>query len=246
MSGRRWLNRTVMGACAMLAGCNLLSGAADLVLDPDAASLVDVEGGGGPGGPDGPDSAMRGGQDGPVDPGDGGPLPMTDGATVDAMDAAPPRPDGGRFVFVTSTQLIGNLGGVAGADTSCTTIATSAGLGGAWMAWVSTPASAASSRLTSAGPWYLVTGVRVAASKAVLAASFGAIEHAIDRDELGGQRINSPVWTGGSVPSDCSDWTSGVANTFGTTGNTQYANFEWESLGNAMCNTTHRLYCFEN
>lgn len=236
MAGRRW----VIGACAMLAGCNLLSGAADLVTGSGDGGPVDVV----PDGSIAPDGGT-GGKDGSIDARDGAVGPIPD-ASVDAMDGGPSRPDGGRFVFVTSTQTTGDLMGVAGADTSCTSLAASAGLGGAWMAWVSTMASSAPSRLTSAGPWYLVTGALVAASKAELTA-FGVIEHAIDRDERGTMRINSPVWTGGSFGFlNCSDWTSAAAGMSGTTGTTQFATMEWQQMGTATCDLTHRLYCFEN
>jgi hypothetical protein len=244
MLGRRWL----CGACAMLAGCNLLSGAADLVAGADPGTSGDVDAGfdgslaaagdSSGGGPDGSRDATT--------TSDGGTLPIPD-AAIDALDASPPRPDGGRFVFVSSTQTTGDLGGVAGADMSCTTFAVNAGLGGVWMAWVSTGASAASSRLTSAGPWYLVTGARVAASKAALAGN-AALEHPIDRDEQGVQRISSPVWTGTGLGNfgDCSSWTSPLASIMAETGSTQYASLQWQQLGSAACSTTHRLYCFEN
>ena len=244
MAGRRWL----IGACAMLAGCNLLSGAADLATGPDQEVLAgDSEGGlDGSQDPDAPANAS--GQDGSPDATstkDGGTMPTAD-SSIDAMDASPPRPDGGRFVFVTSTQTTGDLGGVAGADKSCTTIAATAGLGGVWIAWVDTTASAASSRLTSAGPWYLVTGARVAASKATLT-GFTPLDRPIDRDEHGAQRINSPVWTGDSFGfMDCNNWSSAVSSMNGGTGSTQFATPEWRQFGTAGCNTTHRLYCFEN
>lgn len=244
MAGRRWL----IGACAMLAGCNLLSGAADLVTGPDQATVAgDIEAG--LDGSRDPDSDTAVGPDGSRDAegaNDGGTLPIPDSSS-DAMDASPPRPDGGRFVFVTSTQSDGNLGGVAVADQSCTMVAASAGLGGVWIAWVGTPASAPSLRLTSAGPWYLVTGARVAASKAALT-GFAPIDRPIDRDEQGVQRINSAVWTGGGFGGfgDCTSWTSAGAAMMGGTGNTQFATPEWRQFGTAACNTTHRLYCFEN
>ena len=241
MLGRRWL----FGACAMLAGCNLLSGATDLVTgaepgvigDRDAGldGALDRGGDTGGGGPDGSRDAMT--------TNDGGTLP--DAAFN--LDASPP--DGGRLVFVTSAQTAGNLGGVPGADQSCTTYAANAGLGGAWMAWVTTAASPASSRLTSAGPWYLVTGERVAASKATLAGAT-TLDRPIDRDEHGVQRINSPVWTGlssgGNGGGDCSNWTSTFVSLTGAAGDTQYASFAWQQFGNAACSTAHRLYCFQN
>jgi hypothetical protein len=173
---------------------------------------------------------------------DRGPLPD---AAFD-QDASPP--DGGRLVFVTSAQMAGNLGGVAGADQTCTMYAANAGLGGAWTAWVTTAASPASSRLTSAGPWYLVTGERVAATKSTLAGAT-TLDRAIDRDEHGVQRINSPVWTGvssGGMGGDCTNWTSTFVSMSGATGDTQYASFSWQQFSSAACSTAHRLYCFEN
>jgi hypothetical protein len=243
MVGRRW----GIGACVMLAGCNLLSGAADLVTGADDA------GPGSPGALDGavtPDGEALGpdggdGSDGTVEGKDGAVRPGSDAS--DASDAGPPpRPDGGRFVFVTSGQTTGDLKGAAGADMTCGAIATDAGLGGVWMAWVTTSAGGASTRLTSAGPWYLVTGTRVATSKAELS-NVSMLEHAIDRDELGGMRINSPVWTGGSfVFASCTDWTSAAPGAVGTVGNTQFTNPAWQEMTTVPCNTLHRLYCFEN
>lgn len=243
MLGRRWL----FGACAMLAGCNLLSGATDLVTGAgaDAGASGDVDAGlDGALAPD--DDTSGGGPDGSRDArtnNDGGTLP--DAAFE--LDASPPRPDGGRLVFVTSAQTAGDLGGVAGADMTCTMFAASAGLGGAWMAWVTTAASPASSRLTSAGPWYLVTGERVAATKSTLT-GVTTLDRAIDRDEHGVQRVNSPVWTGVSFGSvgDCSNWTSTFVSMSAGTGDTQYASYQWQQFGSAACSTAHRLYCFEN
>lgn len=248
MAGRRW----VIGACVMLAGCNLLSGAADLVAGTDDGGPGSA--GGGPDGSVTPDGEAAVGPDGTaqndgaiVDGKDGAVRPGADGAS-DASDASPPppRPDGGRFVFVTSTQATGDLKGVAGADMTCGAIATDAGLGGVWMAWVSTSASGASTRLTSAGPWYLVTGTLVATSKSELS-NVSMLQHPIDRDELGGMRTSSPVWTGGTFGFvTCTDWTSLAPGAVGTVGNTQFANISWQEMTTVACSTTHRLYCFEN
>jgi len=235
MGGRRW----VIGACAMLAGCNLLSGAADLVAGPDDGT----PGGAGIDGSLGPDGAT-GGTDGSVDAKDGAVRPMLDGSA--ALDAGVPRPDGGRLVFVTSVETNGALSGVAGADTQCASLAASAGLGGAWTAWVSSVASTAPSRLTSAGPWYLVDGTLVATSKAELA-GFGMIEHAIDRDEQGATHTNSAVWTGGAFGyANCNDWSSLAPGAVGTTGSTQLSGPGWQEMSTAACSSTHSLYCFEN
>jgi hypothetical protein len=241
MRGRRWL----FGVCALLAGCNLLSGATDLVTGVDPGVIGDVDAGfDGSLAPDGDISSV--GPDGSRDAmttNDQGPL-------LDAaLDQDASLPDGGRYVFVTAAQTSGDLGGVVGADKTCTMFAASAGLGGVWMAWVTTAASPASSRLTSVGPWYLVTGERVAATKSTLMGAT-TLDRPIDRDAHGVQQINSPVWTGlpigGSAGGDCSNWTSTFVATNGGTGDTQYASFAWQQSGSAACSTAHRLYCFEN
>ncbi len=244
MVGRRW----IFGACVLLAGCNLLSGVADLAtgpengmgLDADAASRAAFgEGGGEDGG-----SESTSSPDARSDDARGSANDATLDASVD-VDSSKPRPDGGLFVFVTSAQVTGDLKGIAGADVVCKVAAAGAGLGGMWTAWLTSNAGTGSSRLAGAGPWYLVTGELVASSKMQLA-SFGSLSHAIDRDELGTMRIGSPVWTGGMFAlQTCTDWTSAAAGA-GTTGSTQFATAEWQQFSTAACNTTHRLYCFED
>lgn len=152
-------------------------------------------------------------------------------------------------VFVTSTLTNGRFGGVAGADTRCNQTATAQGLGGKWVAWVSEGPSGphAIDRVTSAGPWFLVTGEMVAATKAALAG--GTLLHAIDRDEKGAQVPvdNDEVWTGTGPNGqyggrDCDKWTTGSEGNYGQATNT---NGDWTRAGSKGCGNASRLYCFE-
>jgi hypothetical protein len=238
----------IFGACVMLAGCNLLSGAADLVTgeaDPDSGAPVDH-----PPRPDGgtsPTSVVDGATDGLF-----GADTRSD-AGIDAADAGPPRPNGGRFVFVTSTTSNGNLGGLAGADTRCNQLAQAAGLGGTWVAWLSTGAAGgggvrAIDRVTSAGPWYLLDGQLAAAGKASL--SSDQLAHGIDRNEKGAAVGVQGVWTGTRAGAaffgQCGGWVATTPGMPGTIGITDGVDQSWSSSNPDPCNATHHLYCFEN
>lgn len=228
----------------MLAGCNLLSGAGDLVTG-DAIEPGGGEAGVQPGDRDAttPPPGVDGASDSSsgADGGDGG----DGGANVDASVT---RPDGGRFVFVTSTTSSGNLGGAAGGDARCNTLASQAGLGGTWGAWLSagTANGDAVDRVGS-GPWYLVDGTFVAGSKSQLAQD--VLDHAIDRDESGAPVVGQRVWTGtrnGTLYfGDCNGWTAGSQAEPGTVGTTAAKGNRWTADTPIGCQSSSRLYCFE-
>jgi hypothetical protein len=233
MSGRCW----TVGACVLLAGCNLLSGAGDLSTtgDPSAGAAGDA---GGPGDRDGASADVELGDAALPDAGAGAP----DGPS----DAAVPRPTGGRFVFVSSAQMTGKIGGIAQANAMCTTLAAKAGLGGTWIAWLAEDGSgSAQSRLTFSGSWHLVTGERVAASKAALG---GSLEHAVDRTESGAAVTNGSAWTGVAplFGLDCDGWSFGMDAIEGSIGDSSSTTKSWQASSSAACDTMHRLYCFEN
>lgn len=177
--------------------------------------------------------------------------PRTDaGGSRDASTDAPAEADArvGLRVFVTSTTQNARFGGLAGGDTICANVATAAGLGGAWVAWLSKQNGPhAVDRLTSDGPWHLVTGERVAANK--LALTSGTLERAIDRDEKGAQvPANTHVWTGTGpngryLTNDCDAWTPGGNS--GRHGNVSSSLGNWTSDGTDDCGSLRPLYCFE-
>lgn len=181
-------------------------------------------------------------------------LPRSDSAPPDSGDPADsgtdPDADGGKSlrVFVTSKLVTGNLLGLAGGDIVCNDLATAQSLGGTWSAWLSNQGGPhAVDRLTSAGPWRLVTGDLVALTKAEL--TTGPLRHAIDRDEKGAAVASIHVWTGTGPDgrystNDCDKWTGNGGNT-GRHGDTAGINGMWTSSGTDDCNNLRPLYCFE-
>jgi hypothetical protein len=194
------------------------------------------------------------------------PRPQPEGGTLPARDAGrPPAPvadEAGTAdaasdvdaasslrVFVSSTAVTGDLLGLAGGDAACNELAKAAALGGSWIAWLSNSGGPhAVDRLTSVGPWRLVTGEVVATTKAGLTA--GSLMHAIDRDEKGvALAAASRVWTGTGpdgryATNDCSKWT-GAGNNDGRHGETSSTTSTWTSAGVDSCNNLRHLYCFE-
>ncbi len=229
-------------ACSALVACNALTGVSDLAIGEE---------GGAP---------LPGTEAGATDAAEDVVTVSTPDATVadvtteaDAKkdvtaDAGPPRPDGGRFVFATTATTQGNLSGLAGADFLCNQSASVAGLGGTWVAWLSTTTVDALSRLTAAGPWYLVTGTLVS-DKAGLQAD--NLAHSIDRTELGmlppdDERAWTGTRNGAYFNVSCQNWTSSTTATSGNAGSTKLMGAGWTATGAPNCGTALHVYCFEN
>jgi hypothetical protein len=243
MSGRRW----IIVASVMLAGCNLLSGAADLsAAGGDSPIDPEVTDGAAPA-EDARDEAvtalMEGGSsDATRFFGDG-----ASDASLDAEDAT--FADAGQAAFVSSTTTTGAMNGLFGADKMCSDLATSAGLGGTWVAWLGTNASPPGTRLTFAGPWHLVSGQQIAKTRALLITSPFTLEHPIDRDERGIPVSNATAWTGpfGLLAlGDCSMWNVASAGPTSYIGSTAAIDQSWTESTTAACSTAHHLYCFQN
>jgi hypothetical protein len=171
--------------------------------------------------------------------------PIVKDAAADVIVGPPP---GAKRAFVTSVTSSGNLGGFAGADTLCKTRATAASLGGTWVAWLSNGkanGTHAVNRLTSTGPWYLLSGAVVAADKATLTS--GALTHAIDRNELN-QVVADTAWTGTGANGRylhhaCGAW--GAATQNGRYGSTSAVDGTWTAAADGPCTVSRRVYCFE-
>lgn len=173
------------------------------------------------------------------------PTATPDAATDAPVDAAkkPLR------AFVSSATRSGNLGGIAGADQTCNTLATAAGIGGTYRAWISVSGTDALDRITSAGPWKLVTGEVVADDKAGLAS--GSLKHLVDKDETGKTppEAEDRVWTATGANGrfngpDCTGWTSeGPDGIVGEARNGDTG--KWTALGDEGCGQVNRVYCFE-
>jgi hypothetical protein len=183
--------------------------------------------------------------------------PNTDGAVAEA--SAPPRDaslereaapvDAFRqlHAFVSSTIFDGNFGGVAGADLKCNTLAAAQGLKGKYRAWVSVSGTNAADRITSAGPWHLVTGPLVAATHAELVS--GKLARPLDIDEKGtaAPTDEDRVWTGTAADGtfsgpECGQWAGGGS---GRVGEAEFSDTRWSNATTEACDQVNRVYCFE-
>jgi hypothetical protein len=168
---------------------------------------------------------------------------------------------GRRFVFVTSTAVDGDLGGVAQADALCNSLAGSAGLPGTYKAWLAselTPDPAAS--------FHQFPGTYILPDFTVVAVGWadlidGTLDAPINVDENGVGDISSYVWTNvwddGTIlpfytpPFSCDDWTSASPDAQGIVGWSDTTSWAWTHSNNpdacnegACCDGLFRLYCF--
>jgi len=186
------------------------------------------------------------------------PTPTRDATTVDAPVVVQPRdaaaPDAAPVdayrelhAFVSSSVISSSLGGLAGADMKCTSLAAAQGLKGTYRAWLSINGSNAATRITSAGPWRLVTGKLVAATHAQLVS--GQLSRPLNKDEKG---VIAPVdedrvWTGTAPDGtfsgpECGLW-SGAGS--GRVGEAEFSDSRWSSSTTEACDQVNRVYCFE-
>jgi hypothetical protein len=213
---------------AVVTGCNLLSGASalDFATESEPSQV-----------PDAAEAAV---------------LPRPDAAIEAQADAAPDADVDAAStplrVFISSTERDGRFGGLAAADLVCANLATTAKLGGTWVAWLSVKNGAhAIDRLTSTGPWHLVTGELVASNKTQLVS--GMLAHGIDRDERGAvpSITTDGAWTGTGVDgrfsgADCNGWKAGEQ---GTLGESEWTDGRWTSFLADGCGNPNRFYCFQ-
>jgi len=159
-----------------------------------------------------------------------------------------------KFVFVSSGNFNGNLGGLSGADATCNSLASTAGLTGrTFVAWLSDGTTNAGDKILDAA-YFLVDGTtKVADSKTDLLD--GSLDNAINTDENGLDISveNKKVWTGtdefGQAQEDtCSNWNSdsGGGGQKGLSGRSTQTNDDWTNeLDNSNCNQNLGLYCFQ-
>jgi hypothetical protein len=227
-----------------LSACNALTGVGELSTGPDPGEIVVVPGN--EGGSDSQTSVV----DAEPTPYPHGDASSDDDGSAGELDASPGEAgaDAGttKRVFVTSTDMTANLGGLIGADLLCTQRAFAAKLGGTYRAWLSTNTTNAVTRITGAGPWSLTTG-GVAVTRAQLTKS--PLTRRIDRDESGVQR-SGLVWTGTDsngtfLDDDCNDWTTASTAGHAATGDSKSTSDAWTAAVPSGCNAQRRLYCFE-
>jgi hypothetical protein len=181
--------------------------------------------------------------------------------------AAQPACGGGTCtVFLYTTLLSGDFGGLANADGICQVAADDAGLGGTYKAWLSDNTASPSTRFTRAAqPYVLPNGGKIAADWADLTDS--RLDNPIVIDAFGQtlpQGQEQSVWTGtspdgtaassGGSPANCGGWTGvgqgffGTATPFGPKGDGPV----WSSAAAIACaqqaggqQVTAGLYCFQ-
>ena len=203
-------------------------------------------------------SGGSGGSVAPSDASPGGDAGAAEGAVTDAARAdgrAPAdAPAGAKRIFITQETFQGNLGGLAGADATCSAAANAASLGGSWKAWLSTSSVDAIDRIDDVGPWYDLSGAEIFSDKANLTESPVA---ALWRDEHGESLASDRIWTGtgfggkyiedlgpGSKP--CADWTTaaqGETAKIGQVGRKDGA--AWTAYAGTTCDQQAHLICFE-
>lgn len=181
---------------------------------------------------------------------------------------------GGRFIFVTSQEYDGDLGGLAGGDAKCQAAADAAGLPGDYQAWLSTgpcwsadillPPVSAKIRLSPGGggedePYVMPPGSSPTHVVAPDWNMFLSIEHLrpILRNEFGialpDNQANG-VWTGTSNEGsslvmnngegDCKCW-SNDSIANAIIGEAGFSDF-WSHASDDGCNAKHRLYCLQS
>jgi hypothetical protein len=234
-----------------LAACNALTGAADLgvcaTCDEDDAALateasVDVF-------VPGLDASTRDVQA----PGDAAQEVSTDAPPDGPLLGCQGQVDCQRVVFVSSTEVTGNLGGLAGADAKCQALADASKdarvKGRSFLAWVSTSAASPSTRLVHGTRSYTrVDGALIAISWSDLVS--GGLRSGIALDENGIQHSGA-AWTATSSQNaqlqgpSCLEWTSAVPFERGVTGNVGGNGNGWSSGNDLACSQPARLYCFE-
>ena len=159
-----------------------------------------------------------------------------------------------RTVFVSSSVIGGNIGGLAGADAMCQAEAVANGLSGTYLAWLSDGTDSPSTRFNqSAGPYVLPNGATVALDWADL--TDGTL---VDRIHVLANSTTSVsgsfIYTGtlfdgtsagaSADATNCDGWTNtGTTALRGTAGS---AGSFWTDQTQLACSIAARVYCFQN
>ncbi len=172
--------------------------------------------------------------------------------TTEPVDALTERAN---YVFVTSSEHTGALGGLAGADAICQQRATEASLPGMYVAYLSTSTNSARSRLDSARGWQRTDGLPVIDLPSQLTSYLAWYPVSLDEAGNDVRPISEQVWTGSKVNSQvdgvatCMDWTvttplRGAVGRAGS-GAKRLANDDRTLTSTRACQEMHRLFCFE-
>ena len=155
--------------------------------------------------------------------------------------------------FVTDGRWLGDLGGVAGADSKCQAEAEDASLGGSWLAWIADATTSPVERFARAAAGY------VRLDGQVLSTSWsdtvdGNLAAPLSYTPTGVTLTGSSAWTGvfadgarGPGGGDCAGWTSSESGGVGgAAGLVDESDGLWTIWANQPCHLVpSSLYCFE-
>lgn len=154
-------------------------------------------------------------------------------------------------VFVTSADYNGNLGGIGGGDSKCSSVASHVGLPGTWTAWLSGDEVDHARGRIQDGEYQLLDGTVVATSLDEL--TDGLLDHPINIDENGSLLDGVPVFTGTNLngflegdtcSSDSGSWKRQESDIIGQVGDSSRVDGGWTSVDASGCPGPAHLYCF--
>jgi hypothetical protein len=177
-----------------------------------------------------------------------GTLDFTDSATVSVAVTQP------KIAFVSSQAFTGDLGGLEGADNTCTQLASSAGLSGPYKAWLGDGYASPDTRFVRSTLAYkLINGTTIAQSYADL--TDGTLLAPINVTESGEVIDEQLVWSGvrsdGTAVSsirNCDAWTNDVnpSSPWADVGVVGRTDALWtDEAGSTYCTELTRIYCFQ-
>ena len=155
-------------------------------------------------------------------------------------------------IFVTSVSYTGaELGGLANADSKCTSLAATAGLERNYKAIVSDTSGNAKNRLVFTGGVYAVPSsgeseLIVATGSDLWGTDTKNLLTSVNIDE-NGSSASSYVWTGTDsdgavlVGEHCSNWTSTASS--GRRGHTDQSDDRWVEDTDISCTNSYPIYC---
>ncbi len=158
----------------------------------------------------------------------------------------PAAPADAHLMFVSSTQVTGSAGGIAGADALCTSLANAAGYPGTFESFLSDSTTDGRTRIDHEGAWVRPDGQIIANRTEDLLA--GDLLSPMHQTETGDYSYEY-AWTGlafdGQVSTDtCLDWTSEAP--MGTRALPFAATTEWWHFADWPCDRTLHVYCYED
>lgn len=195
-----------------------------------------------------------------------------DNGTSDSPPPLAPRTLGCRFAgkiaFVTSELYTGDLGGEPGAHLKCQARAAQAGLDNSnkFRAWISVGASSPASTFEYGTPEEDVAYIRPDGVRLALHFNDLILDgpgEGVVMTETGELLLDRSVWTSTAPdgqpfnpPQDCEGWTSASPALKGRVGRTGVdpagpewfdwtLEFQWTSYATRLCDSSFRLYCFE-